>query len=254
MISRVQILHRPAYSVLKRGVDVVLSALLLLIFLPLMAVVAIWVSLESRGGALFKQNRVGKDGRPFKIIKFRTMVTNAESIGPLVTSSDDQRITRSGKILRATKIDELPQLWNVLVGEMSIVGPRPQVPKYVDLFDPEFRRIILSVRPGITGPTALQFRHEESILDSRRDREAFYVDVLLPIKCQLDVDYVRSAGFKADLVAFFSTFTVLFRGLGHRLLGRPIGKKIELSVSHKAIIQNYSSDQPEVVTIESGKR
>lgn len=235
-----------AYYAVKRSADIVFSAILLAVLFPILIIVALVIALTSKGGVFFRQERVGRNGNLFKIIKFRTMVDGAERMGPLVTSADDRRITRVGQILRATKLDELPQFWNVLVGDMSIVGPRPQVPRYVDLFDPAQRAEILSLRPGITGPTAIMFRHEESILETREDRESFYVDYLLPVKCQIDVTYVNSCSLKTDVNAFFATFTLLFRGVFHRLLGRPIGKKLELSNIHRLLIEQYPGEPVEL--------
>jgi lipopolysaccharide/colanic/teichoic acid biosynthesis glycosyltransferase len=190
----------------------------------------------------FRQERVGKDGRLFKIIKFRTMVANAESLGPQITAAADDRMTRLGRLLRATKIDELPQLFNVLIGDMSLVGPRPQVPRYVRHFPPAARDIILSVLPGITGPTAILFRHEESILDERPNPESFYVDVLVPIKCELDVEYVRRRGIWNDVRALCATVALIVRGIIHRLLRRPIGRSLELSQQQTAVIEQYNLD------------
>lgn len=237
------------YFAFKRTVDAVTAALLLAIFLPLFAVVAVIVAVESPGGAFFRQIRVGKNGRLFKIVKFRTMVANAEALGAQITAAGDPRMTRLGPVLRATKIDELPQLWNVLLGDMSLVGPRPQVPRYVDMFPPDARAEILSVLPGITGPTALQFRHEESILDERHDKERFYIDVLLPIKCSLDQGYVRDCGAATDARALLDTLWLFIRGIGHRILRRPIGVKIELSPTHQRMIEEYSPDHPEIAQI-----
>ncbi|HLK15030.1 MAG TPA: sugar transferase, partial [Fimbriimonadaceae bacterium] len=143
------------YNTAKRTADVCISVLLLFCFIPLFVIVATIIAIESKGGVFFRQDRVGKDGRIFKIIKFRTMVANAETLGPQITAAADERMTRLGRLLRATKIDELPQLFNVLLGDMSLVGPRPQVPRYVEHFPTAARGIILSVLPGITGPTAI---------------------------------------------------------------------------------------------------
>ncbi|MHB8635063.1 MAG: sugar transferase [Fimbriimonadaceae bacterium] len=237
------------YSTIKRSADVVSSACLLAAFSPLFLVVAAVIACESRGGVFFRQERVGRGGRTFRIIKFRTMVANAELIGPQITAADDERMTRLGRLLRATKIDELPQLWNVLVGDMSLVGPRPQVPRYVRHFPLDARDEILSVLPGITGPTALQFRHEESILDARQDKERFYIDVLLPIKCSLDQEYVRCCGVSTDAHAMLATLWLFLRGIGHRLLRRPIGQQIELSPQHQRMIEEYCPDHPQIAPL-----
>jgi lipopolysaccharide/colanic/teichoic acid biosynthesis glycosyltransferase len=200
-----------------------------------MAVVAVLVKLDSPGPAFFRQQRVGKSGKLFNIVKFRTMVINAEELGPQVTSSDDKRMTRLGRVLRATKIDELPQLFNVFRGEMSLVGPRPQVKRYVDQFEDGMRSVILSVPPGITGPTAIVFRHEEMILEGREDRETFYIDTLLPVKCKLDCEYVFRQSFGTDTKVMVDTLKVFVSGVGHRLLLRPMGKRIEVPMPNGLI-------------------
>ena len=215
------------YDSAKRIFDLLAASLLILALSPILLLVAVWVRLDSKGPVFFRQPRVGKDGNTFKIIKFRTMVMNAESIGPLVTSRNDPRMTRSGSVLRAWKLDELPQLFNVVLGEMSLVGPRPQVSKYVDRFPEPQRTKILSVRPGITGPTAIKFRHEEEMLQNRANREQFYIDVLLPIKCNLDEDYVDQRGPVADLRALSQTAAMLVRGVFYRLRRIPVGDTIE---------------------------
>jgi lipopolysaccharide/colanic/teichoic acid biosynthesis glycosyltransferase len=230
------------YLTVKRVADVCISVCLLALFAPLFAIVAIIIAVESKGGVFFRQVRVGKNGRHFRIIKFRTMVANAESLGPQITAAADERMTRLGRLLRATKIDELPQLANVLIGDMSLVGPRPQVPRYVRHFPPAAREVILSVLPGITGPTAILFRHEESILDARPNPETFYVDVLVPIKCELDMEYVRRQSFWNDLRALCATVGLIVRGIVHRILRRPIGRSIELSQRQTAVIEQYNSD------------
>jgi lipopolysaccharide/colanic/teichoic acid biosynthesis glycosyltransferase len=212
---------------IKRTLDVVLAFALLAMLSPLMVLVALLVRAESAGPVLFRQARVGRGRRPFWIYKFRTMVQDAESRGPMVTSADDPRMTRVGKKLRAWKLDELPQLFNVLRGDMSLVGPRPQVPRYVDRFPDAMRDIILSVRPGITGPAAVKFRHEEEILQARPDREEYYIDVLMPIKCELDVEYVRSRSLALDARVLWDTGLILGRGVVNRLRRRPLGMDIE---------------------------
>jgi lipopolysaccharide/colanic/teichoic acid biosynthesis glycosyltransferase len=237
------------YAPVKRGFDVCFSLVALVIFAPLMAIVAIAVRLDSRGPSFFFQERVGRDGQLFSIVKFRTMVDDAESMGPQVTAADDDRITRIGRLLRATKVDELPQLWNVLNGTMSLVGPRPQVPRYVAEFPTDLKMVILSVKPGITGPTALGFRHEESILDQMRDRESFYIDCLLPLKCKMDADYVMNCGVGSDVMALFRTASMFVRGLAHRALGRPIGRKFDLSDEQLAVISAYDRRFAAVVSM-----
>ncbi|MGI4787741.1 MAG: sugar transferase [Janthinobacterium lividum] len=189
---------RHSERVQRRLLDFSAALFLLLLCAPVLFWAAIAVKLSTPGPVLYRQKRVGRGGRIFEIWKFRTMFTGPQS-GPCVTAQDDTRITPLGKYLRSWKLDELPQLFNVIRGEMSLVGPRPQVPRFVDCFDARLRRIILSVRPGMTGPTALYFRHEEFLLAGIADRECFYVKHLLPIKMQMDAEYVRIRTLRDDL-------------------------------------------------------
>jgi len=215
------------YELGKRIADIVISAVLIVVFAPILLIVAVWVRFDSKGAIFFRQPRIGKDGETFNIIKFRTMITDAEACGPQVTSKNDPRITRCGRVLRAWKLDEFPQFINVFLGEMSLVGPRPQVPKYVGLFPARQRGKILSVRPGITGPTAIKFRHEEEMLQNRENREEFYIAVLLPIKCDLDEQYIDSRGFVTDFTSLWQTASMLVRGVINRLRRIPVGETVE---------------------------
>ena len=195
---------------MKRLLDVIASALGLLFTSPVLAVSAIAVKRDSPGRVIFRQQRVGLGGRPFDIWKFRTMRQDAP--GAAVTVGDDPRITRSGRFLRSTKFDELPQLVNVLRGEMSLVGPRPEVPHYVDLWPASAKKQILSVRPGITDPASIEFRRESEELALADDPEAYYVDVVLPRKVALYCEYVEKRSFVGDLVILARTaFSVLGR-------------------------------------------
>jgi lipopolysaccharide/colanic/teichoic acid biosynthesis glycosyltransferase len=179
----------------KRLLDVAVAGVALAITSPVLAASAIAVKLESPGPAIYRGKRAGKDGKEFHILKLRTM--RVDPSGPGVTAGDDPRITRVGRFLRRTKIDELPQLWNVLKGDMSLVGPRPEDPKYVAHYTPEQRQV-LSVQPGITGPTALAFIDEEDLLRGG-DPEVTYVEKLMPRKLAVDLDYVRGHSFAGDL-------------------------------------------------------
>lgn len=181
----------------KRLFDLLLSAALLLLTAPLLLLIAAWVKLDSPGPALFLQQRVGRGGVPFTIHKFRTMRANAG--GPGLTIGEDARITRAGRWLRRLKLDELPQLWDVLRGAMSLVGPRPDLPHYVAQYPAELRDIVLSVRPGITDPASLQFRHEAELLAAAADPEREYRERILPAKLRLSADYVRQASLWTDL-------------------------------------------------------
>jgi lipopolysaccharide/colanic/teichoic acid biosynthesis glycosyltransferase len=179
--------------------DVVLSSLALVFLAPLLALVALAVMLDSPGPVIFRQERVGRFGARFRILKFRSMRLDAERHGLAVTVGHDPRITRSGRFLRATKLDELPQLVNVLRGEMSIVGPRPEVPRYVALYPDAVREIVLSVRPGLTDPAALAFRDEAQILGASADPETAYVNDVMPRKLAMYVDYIQRRTVWSDV-------------------------------------------------------
>jgi lipopolysaccharide/colanic/teichoic acid biosynthesis glycosyltransferase len=203
--------HVRAQAAGKRVMDVVLTLALLPLALPLMAAIALWIRLDSPGPALFRQERVGLEGRLFRIRKFRTMRTHDDSGSPQITASGDARITRAGRWLRRTKLDELPQLFNVLTGDMSLVGPRPEVPRYVALHPQEARRRILSVRPGLTDRAAIEFRDEERLLAESGDPEAAYVQTILPIKRRLYLDYVAGHSLTGDLRILADTLRALIR-------------------------------------------
>jgi lipopolysaccharide/colanic/teichoic acid biosynthesis glycosyltransferase len=194
--------------VLKRAFDIVGSATALLLLAPLLAVLALWVRLDSPGPALYRQQRVGRHGRPFMIHKFRTMVQGAG--GPPLTVGDDPRITRAGRTLRRTRLDELPQLFDVLRGAMSLVGPRPEVPRYVDLCPPALRERVLSVRPGVTDPAALAFIDESAQLARAADPEREYVQAILPLKMQAAADYADRATLWTDLLVLARTLRTLW--------------------------------------------
>lgn len=195
---------------LKRAIDCVIALAVLIALAPLFALIALLIKRDSPGGVFFAHERVGRYGRKFKVLKFRTMVKDAPQHGAAITAGGDPRITRIGRILRKTKLDELPQLWNVLKGEMSLVGPRPEVEKYVQLWDPALREIVLSVRPGITGLTQIRYRHEESLLAQQADPEKYYRETLLPLKLQSDVEYVQKRSLLFDLYLLMRTFLALF--------------------------------------------
>ncbi len=193
----------------KRLFDLLCAGLGLWVLSPLLLLVALWIKLDSPGPVMFRQERVGRGGRPFFIHKFRTMRVDAPSLGPQITVGADARITRSGRWLRASKIDELPQLWDVLRGAMSLVGPRPEVPRYVALYPAELREIVLSVRPGITDPASLSFRHESDLLAKAADPEREYVEVIMPMKLKLAADYVRNASLGGDIRLILATLGAL---------------------------------------------
>ncbi|WP_343636187.1 sugar transferase [Roseateles sp.] len=189
----------------KRLFDIVCAAVGLLLLSPLLLAVAAWIKLDSAGPVMFRQERVGRFGRTFRIHKFRTMRVDAPRLGPQITIGEDARITRSGRWLRATKVDELPQLWDVLRGAMSLVGPRPEVPRYVAMYPAELREVVLSVRPGITDPASLSFRNESELLAKAADPEREYVEVVMPMKLRLAADYVRNASLGGDIRLILAT-------------------------------------------------
>lgn len=200
------------YRFLKRSFDVFGSALGILLFLPVGIVVALLIKLSDGGPVFFSQTRVGQFGRPFRIWKFRSMVVNAEQKGVAVTSGTDRRITTIGRFLRRTKLDEVPQLWNVLIGEMSFVGPRPEVPRYVEHYTEQQRRV-LDLRPGITDIASVAFRNEEEILRGTRDVETFYLRHCMPAKIEMNLAYARKASFVRDLWVLLQTLCPYWVGV-----------------------------------------
>ena len=198
---------------LKRGLDLTVAALGLALLAPLFALVALCIRLDSTGPVFFRQERVGRGGSIFRIHKFRTMVADAPSRGLGITVGEDVRITRVGRWLRRSKLDELPQLIDVLAGHMSLVGPRPELPRYVALYPADLRSQLLQVRPGITDPASLQFADEAALLAASTDPERQYLEVLLPAKLRLSVDYARRATLISDLGVLARTAGLL---LGQR--------------------------------------
>ena len=201
----------------KRVFDIVASALGLVLLSPLLLAVAILVKIDSDGPILFSQERVGRRFRLFRIYKFRTMVRDADVKGKAITCGNDPRITRVGTLLRRLKIDELPQLINVLRGDMSVVGPRPEVPRYVDLFRTDYQEI-LEIRPGITDLASIGYKDESAILGRSDNPEEEYVSRILPDKLRLAKVYLRESGFVYDLKLILVTlFMLLTRGHWPRL-------------------------------------
>ena len=200
----------PQYSPVKRAFDFTAAALGLVALSPVLAVLAIAVKLDSRGPLLYRGVRVGVNGSRFKMLKFRTMVTNAEQLGGSSTPEDDPRITRVGKFLRSHKLDELPQLLNVVAGDMSLVGPRPQVEWAVALYTEEERKV-LSVRPGITDYASLKFPNEGDILKGSTDPDRDYMEKIHPEKMRLSLEYVRNQSMKTDLVTIGQTLATLVK-------------------------------------------
>jgi lipopolysaccharide/colanic/teichoic acid biosynthesis glycosyltransferase len=196
---------------LKRTFDVLVSAFFLSVFSPILFLIAVLIKLDSKGPVLYRATRIGQGGRPFTIYKFRTMVADARHHGPGITRDADPRITPGGRFLRKLKIDEMPQLINVLKGEMSIVGPRPEDPRYVAGYTADQRRV-LSVRPGMASPAFIKYRHEEEVLASAGDdMERAYISQILPDKLRMDLEYVEAQSFLFDLRILVHAAISLFR-------------------------------------------
>lgn len=196
------------YRIVKRSMDALLSLVGLIAFSPVLLLAALAVKLSSRGPVLFRQERVGRNFQPFRILKFRTMVVDAPKLGAQITAGADPRITPVGRFLRKWKIDELPQLFNVLIGDMSLVGPRPEVPRYVEMFREDFRYILV-VRPGITDPASIKYRDEAEVLANSSDPERMYVERILPDKLAIAREYVRSASISRDIDCLWRTIVTV---------------------------------------------
>ena len=194
----------------KRSMDLLLSLLGLLVLAPLLLLVACWIKLDSRGPVFFRQERVGRFGVPFRIHKFRTMKDGASIDGSSITVGADARITRVGRWLRQSKLDELPQLIDVVQGRMSMVGPRPEVPRYVALYPAELRAKVLSVRPGITDPASIAYRDESRLLAAAADPEREYVHVVMPAKLEHAARYIDQRSLRGDLRLIGATLRALW--------------------------------------------
>jgi lipopolysaccharide/colanic/teichoic acid biosynthesis glycosyltransferase len=193
----------------KRAFDFCVSSVALVLLSPLFALIAIAIKIGSRGPVFFAQKRVGRDAQIFRMLKFRSMAVDADQRGPGITVAGDERVTPIGKILRELKMDELPQLWNVLKGEMSLVGPRPELPSYVAQYTLEQLRV-LSVCPGITDIASIRYRHEEKVLERSSNPDDFYRSVILPHKLSLNLDYVEHMSFSFDLRLILETLLSIF--------------------------------------------
>ena len=202
---------RKLQLVLKRLMDVVISGCALLVLWPLLLLIALAIKIDDPGPVFYRQVRVGRNGKEFRIFKFRTMVVDADKKGLQITVGRDSRITRVGAFLRKTKLDELAQLLNVLTGEMSFVGPRPEVPKYVDLYTP-YQRQVLLVRPGITDYASIAYRNENDLLAGAENPERMYIDVIMPDKIELNMKYLREISPLADIRLIFATVAAVVRG------------------------------------------
>ena len=201
---------RKLQLVLKRLMDVVVSGGALLVLWPVLLLIALAIKIDDPGPVFYRQVRVGKDGKEFRIFKFRTMVVDADKKGLAITVGRDNRITRMGRLLRKTKLDELAQLINVFIGEMSFVGPRPEVPKYVNMYTP-YQRQVLLVCPGITDYASIAYRNENDMLEGAEDPEKMYIDVIMPDKIELNMKYLREISPLADIRLILSTIIAVIR-------------------------------------------
>ncbi len=190
---------------MKRVFDILASGLGLICLSPLFVVIAIWIKCDSRGPVFYRQTRVGKDGHDFRLFKFRSMRPDSDKLGLITVGGRDHRITRSGYYIRKYKLDEFPQLINVFLGHMSLVGPRPEVRKYVDMYSPQQLKV-LEVRPGITSLASIRYRNENDILAAADDPDKAYVEQVMPDKLAIDLEYVRKANLWSDIKLIFSTF------------------------------------------------
>lgn len=195
--------------ILKRTVDIIFSIVLLIILIIPITVIAIAVKLTSEGPVFYRQVRVTKYGKHFKIFKFRTMVVNADKIGSLVTTDSDSRVTKVGRVLRKYRLDELPQVFNVLSGSMSVVGTRPEVPRYVDKYTPEYYATLL-MPAGITSLASIMYKDEEKLLNGEEDVDNIYINKVLPEKMKYNLEYTKSFSFLSDIKLMFKTVKEVF--------------------------------------------
>ncbi len=202
---------RKLQLIAKRAMDIIISGGALLVLWPALLIVAAAIKIDDPGPVFYRQVRVGRDGKEFRIFKFRTMVVDADKKGLAITVGKDNRITRMGAFLRGTKLDELAQLLNVFIGDMSFVGPRPEVPKYVDLYTP-YQRQVLLVRPGITDYASIAYRNENDLLAGAADPERMYIETIMPDKIELNMKYLREISPIADLKLIFGTIWAVIKG------------------------------------------
>lgn len=195
---------------MKRIFDIVVSLIILILFFPIGIIISLWILLESKGGVFYKQERIGKDGVPFKMFKFRSMRKDADKAGNLTVGMRDPRITRSGYFIRKYKLDEFPQFINVLKGDMSIVGPRPEVREYTDLYTDEQRKI-LSVKPGITDYASLEYFKENELLGQSADPHRTYIEEIMPAKIELNMKYIKDPGIVQDMKIMWKTFLKIIK-------------------------------------------
>ncbi len=203
--------RRKPQLIAKRAMDIVLSACALAVLWPLLLLIALAILIDDPGPVFYRQVRVGRNGKTFRIFKFRSMVMDADKKGLAITVGRDSRITRVGAVLRKTKLDELAQLFNVLLGQMSFVGPRPEVPKYVELYTP-YQRQVLLVRPGITDYASIAYRNENDLLAGAPNPEAMYIEQIMPDKIELNMKYLREISPLADIRLILKTIVAVIKG------------------------------------------
>ncbi len=196
---------------MKRFLDVILSVLVLIILSPLFIIIAIIITCESRGGVIYSQTRVGRYNKDFKLLKFRTMYTGSDQKGLITVGEHDARITPFGYFLRKSKMDEFPQLLNIIKGDMSIVGPRPEVRHYVDMYTEEQLKV-LSVRPGLNDFASLVYIDENKLLENQEDPEEFYIKEMMPRKLELNLKYIEQQSVKTDAILIFKTLKAIVSG------------------------------------------
>lgn len=195
---------------MKRIFDIVTSGLGLVVLSPLFLFLALWIKYDSRGPVFYRQVRVGRNNKDFRLYKFRSMRSGAERQGLITIGGRDPRVTRAGYYIRKYKLDELPQLINVFVGDMSIVGPRPEVRRYVDLYTPEQMQV-LTVRPGITDMASIRYRNENELLEQAEDPEKYYREVVMPDKLKINREYIERASFWFDIRLIFCTLQAIIK-------------------------------------------
>lgn len=195
---------------MKRLFDILISGLGLLALSPLFIVVAVWIKVDSQGPVFYRQTRVGRGNKDFHLLKFRSMVSDADKSGLLTVGGHDSRVTRTGYFIRKYKLDELPQLINVFLGDMSLVGPRPEVRKYVDMYTPE-QLHVLDIRPGITDAASIKYRNENDLLAAADNPEQYYIDVIMPDKLRINLEYVAHHSLIGDLKLIFDTFIAILK-------------------------------------------
>lgn len=193
---------------MKRLFDIIASGLGLIVLSPLFAVLAVWIKADSKGPVFYRQTRVGRNNKDFRLYKFRSMRPDSDKLGLITVGGHDPRVTRSGYYIRKYKLDEFPQLINVFIGDMSLVGPRPEVRKYVDMYTPE-QMHVLDVRPGITSLASIRYRNENDILAASENPDRCYTERVMPEKLAIDLEYVSKANLWTDIKLIFGTFKAI---------------------------------------------